>query len=76
MNAQIIQFPVKEKKDRRLDYLTDELIRRYGFDDLAEFHRMISHCDLSSDDKYTAFKNWQLNDGSKESLMKLPTQLT
>lgn len=45
----------------------------YGFESDDEFHRMVANVDISSGEKFAAFKAWQRNDGTKEGLQKLPT---
>lgn len=49
----------------------DELVRKAGFESEKEFHGLIASFDLSTPKKYSAFKKWQEEDGTKEGLLKL-----
>ena len=44
---------------------------RLGFKDVAELHRMVADVDLSTSDKLEKFRNWKLDDGTKEGLLEL-----
>lgn len=54
----------------------DELAKAMGFDDEAEFHRMIAAVDL--DDLATSymFLRWKQHDGSRAGLALLKTKET
>lgn len=49
----------------------DNIISKYGFKSLKEFNELVNKVDLSDPDKLKAFENWKLNDGTKESLLKI-----
>lgn len=52
--------------------MMEELVKLKGFDSLEEFNRMVSSVDLTTAENLKAFKDWQMNDGTKEGLEKLP----
>lgn len=47
------------------------MAKRLGFENLEEMQKMISDVDISTQRKLIAFKNWQLNDGTKNGILKL-----
>jgi len=49
----------------------DLLFKQAGFDSAAEFHRMVASVDLSTPDRFAAFKRWQEEDGTKQGLSLL-----
>lgn len=49
----------------------EEFVKYSGFESVEEFHRLMSHVDLSSPEKMKAFEDWKENDGTKEGLLKL-----
>ena len=49
----------------------DNIISKYGFKSLKEFNELVNKVDLSDPDKLKAFEDWKLNDGTKESLLKI-----
>lgn len=51
--------------------MDEKIVKEYGFEDLNEFHNLVSNVDLSDSLKILKFKNWQENDGSKDGLLKL-----
>lgn len=53
------------------DEMNDEIARQLGFNDAAEFHRMVASVDLSDASKLAAFKRWQEDDGTKDGLAAL-----
>lgn len=50
------------------------IYEQIGFNGEAEFHRMVSGVDLSTNEAIQQFKTWQEIDGTKEGLMKLPQE--
>jgi len=51
--------------------MTDELVQEKGFENLKEFHKLVSNLDLSDASKLQAFRKWQLTDGTKKGLLAL-----
>ncbi|MCK5016353.1 MAG: hypothetical protein KAS32_04700 [Candidatus Peribacteraceae bacterium] len=51
-----------------------DIVKEYGFESAAEFHKMISAIDISTTDKLLAFRTWKETDGTKEGLSKLETK--
>jgi hypothetical protein len=51
--------------------MTDEIAVQLGFEDAAEFFRMVAAVDLSSPAKLSEFKRWQESDGTKAGLNNL-----
>lgn len=49
----------------------EEIIKEYGFESQAEFSELINNVDLSSPEKVEAFRKWQIEDGTKENLLKI-----
>lgn len=49
----------------------EEIVKQYGFDSLEEFNNLVANVDLTSAENVKAFKDWQDNDGTKDSLLKL-----
>ncbi len=49
----------------------DELARKSGFESEKDFHATVASVDISTFQKYSAFKKWQDEDGTKEGLLKL-----
>lgn len=49
----------------------DSLVRMHGFADAAEYSAMMSAVDVSTPERYRAFKDWQEGDGSKTGLQQL-----
>ena len=58
-------FPIKDAKP------FEEKIKEMGFEDEWEFYKTVRLIDISTNEKLKAFKKWQLEDGSKEGLLKL-----
>lgn len=50
----------------------DELVKKMGFENLQEFHRMVASVRLTLPGDLAAFNYWKENDGTKEGLSKLP----
>ena len=77
-NDQIIEHDnLKKFKKFCEQHLKDVTIKlndntkQKGFKDEEEFCLLIGEADLTTPDKFTAFNNWQENDGTKEGLLKL-----
>lgn len=51
--------------------MDEETVIGYGFESLNEFYKLISNVDLTSQEKYIAFKEWQEKDGTKVGLLNL-----
>lgn len=49
----------------------EETVLRLGFEDVQEFHRLVASADISTHEKFRAFKKWQDLDGSKRGLLAL-----
>ena len=49
----------------------EEIVIELGFESEKEFHQLVSTTDISTPEKYNAFKSWQYNDGTKEGLLKV-----
>ncbi len=49
----------------------EEIIKTMGFQNMAEFNRLVASADLSTPQRLLDFKKWQTDDGSKDGLMKL-----
>lgn len=49
----------------------EELVKRQGFENLAEFNRMVAKVDISTPKKLEAFEAWKNNDGTKDGLVEL-----
>ncbi len=45
-----------------------------GFEDLSEFNRLVASVDLTTPERFAAFTNWKMNDGTREGLMKLASR--
>lgn len=54
----------------------EEVVRQKGFASENEFHELVAAVDLATPEKVRAFKKWQLEDGTKEGLLKLDHQIT
>ncbi len=50
---------------------TDDISKESGFESADEMFRLISSVDISNDEKMSAFKRWQSEDGTKDGLDKL-----
>ncbi len=53
--------------------MNDTIAQALGFQNVAEFNRMVAAVDLSTPERLAAFRRWQDNDGSKDGLQQLPT---
>lgn len=51
--------------------MNDEIAREFGFDNAAEFHKMVAAVNLSTYERRAAFTHWQHEDGTKAGLTKL-----
>ena len=49
----------------------EQVVKQYGFDDEADFHKHIASLDLRTPELRQKFKEWQYSDGSKTGLLKL-----
>ena len=49
----------------------DLIAQENGFNDSREMSRLIATVDISTPEKFAAFKKWQYTDGTKDGLMKL-----
>ncbi len=49
-----------------------DVVKQNGFANEEEFHRMVEQVDISSPSKLARFKEWQITDGTKKGLLKLP----
>lgn len=49
----------------------EEILEQYGFKSIEEFNHLVSSVDITDANTLEAFKNWQENDGTKESLLKI-----
>ena len=43
-----------------------------GFNNSSDFNDHVLNVDISTDEKLKAFKTWQIKDGTKEGILKLP----
>lgn len=50
----------------------DTLAKEMGFESEQEFNKLVAEVDLSSPERIKAFRYWQIEDGTKEGLLKLP----
>lgn len=50
------------------------VVREKGFDDLDEFNRLVASADITTPERFAAFTEWKLKDGTKAGLMKLPSR--
>lgn len=51
------------------------MFEELGFANEQELHTMVAHVDLSSAEKIAAFKRWQYEDGTKDGLLKLASNV-
>ena len=51
--------------------MNDQIAQSLGFSDAKEFSQMVSDVDMSTDEKISAFKKWQDEDGTKEGILML-----
>jgi len=49
----------------------EKLLIKMGFKSREEYDQIVAKLDLSTSDKLTALKDWQLRNGTKEELLKL-----
>lgn len=49
----------------------ERTVLAHGFSSVRAFHAMMAAVDLSTPEKIAAFKQWQMNDGSKAGLVAL-----
>ena len=49
----------------------EKIVKKYGFESLKEFNKLISSVDLSDPNIFIKFKMWQKTDGSKAGLLKV-----
>jgi hypothetical protein len=49
----------------------EQMIRQLGFDSVADFHSTVAGVDLSTNERFAAFRQWQERDGTKSGLLKL-----
>jgi hypothetical protein len=52
----------------------DDVMKELGFENYEEFIRLVFEADISTSEKLVAFKKWQLEDGTKEGLLKLEVE--
>jgi len=52
----------------------DDTVKKLGFESGAEFCRLVASVDMSAPEKLQAFRRWQVTDGTKEGLLKLPVK--
>lgn len=50
----------------------DKIVKQMGFENLIEFNRLVSGVDISTPEKLENFKRWQVEDGTKVGLLRLP----
>ena len=48
-----------------------KFVKKYGFDSVNEFHKMMANVDLGSVEKLQAFEVWKEYNGTKKGLSKL-----
>jgi len=49
------------------------MIKLLGFESISEMNKLVANVDISNSVKLSAFKKWQMEDGSKQGLIKLKT---
>ena len=49
----------------------DEMVKELGFESEKEFNTMVASLNISTPDKYKAFRIWKDTDGSKPGLAAL-----
>ena len=51
--------------------MLEEIVKELGFKDEQEFHSLVARVDITEPMKLTAFKKWQMEDGTKQGILKL-----
>lgn len=52
--------------------MNDQIAQSLGFDDAAEFNKLVAGVDMTTPEKLADFKAWQEDDGTKEGILELP----
>ena len=51
--------------------MNEDIARRQGFTSLLEYRRLMQQIDISTQEKWLKFQEWQKGDGTKRGFMQL-----